>query len=359
MNSETPETPESRRPPLIILGCMKTGTTLPLALLDGHPDLLVLPAELNYFRYTDHPSLFPERKFCNEPPGAQLTRKVLDGLYFLKLLNKDRLAKLQGEYVLRTQDVHDFSSIDPAAFEECVERGEPGASHRSSFLRFFQGLLAGTGRDPGTLSDYHFVEKSPLQEEYAPLLKRWFPTARFLHLVRNPYATLRALRIVGSKSLVKGERVRYPYLRDLCASIGRSVRLGQWAQTFLPDYRMIRYEDLVLKPEETMRSVAKFLGIPFDPVLLSPTLAGKPWGGNSMQGDAFRGIEPSAVERWREDITPFEVALVNARLGGVLRDFEYERVEPRSRLRTYLPQRRERLLTWIANRVLLGEPGEL
>ena len=338
---------------------MKAGTTLPLALLDGHPDLLVLPSELNYFRHSDHPSLFPERKLARESDLPRLARSLLDDLYFLKLLNPERLARLRSQFELRPHDLHDFSAIDPAAFEEHVEGVDPGGSHPQLFLRFFQALLMATGREPDALAGLHAVEKSPLQEEHAPLLSSWFPEARFLHVVRNPYATLCALRIVGSRALVRGARNRYPYIRRLCASIGASVRLGLWARSFLPNYMMLRYEDLVLEPEKTMRRVCDLIGIPFHDCLRSPTLAGAPWGGNSMRGDAFAGIETAAVERWREIVTPFEIALVNRKLGGVLSAFGYAREEPRPAWRAWLPRSRERPLAWAANRVLLAEPGEL
>jgi len=358
MSAPAPDPPDPARPPLFIVGCIKTGTTLLLALLDGHPDLLVLPSELNYFRFTEHPSLMPRRKLAHEPAGAVLARKVLDELHFLNALKPERLERLKQRFDVRAQDLHDYSAIDAAAYEAHVEGGEPALSHRALFLRFFEALLASTGRDPETLTRYSLVEKSPLQEEYAPLLSRWFPNARFVHLVRNPYATLRAVRIMGSKAHVKGARERYPYLRELCTMIGRSVRLGQLLAASLPNYCLLRYEDLVLEPEQTMTRVCELLGVAFDPALLEPTLAGRAWGGNSMQRDVLDGIERTVVDRWREDVTPLEVALVDRKLGHVLRDFDYERLEPPSRGRSWLPVRREAPATWVANRVFLEEPGE-
>ncbi len=355
---EAAEIQSLMRPPVFILGCMKTGTTLTLSLLDAHPELLIMPSEMNYFRYSDHPSLFPKRKISNFPAGPQLTRRIVDALYFINLLDSRRLERLKAQYRLRPYDHHDFTAVDHRAFEEFVESALPHPSHREQFLHFFRALLVSTGQAPNSLAQRSIVEKSPLQEEHAPLLRTWFPSAKFVHIVRNPYATLCALRIVGSGALARGQRPRYPYLRDACSMIGASVRIGELNRSSIPNYLMVRYEDLVLEPEKTLGIICDFIGISFQECLLTPTLLGKPWGGNSMHGLASSGIESVAVERWKEKITALEIDLVNKKLGHILDTFGYARMPSRSRLRTMAPQSREGILTWVANRTFLQEPGE-
>jgi hypothetical protein len=56
------------RGPVFILGNLKSGTTLVQALLDGHPELFVIPVELKFFKFVRGPSLPPG----NMPPPPLL-----------------------------------------------------------------------------------------------------------------------------------------------------------------------------------------------------------------------------------------------------------------------------------------------
>ena len=50
-------------------------------------------------------------------------------------------------------------------------------------------------------------------------------------------------------------------------------------ESYKDNFLFYRYEDLVNRTKETMNSLANFLDIEFNNILLKPTLAGKDWGG--------------------------------------------------------------------------------
>jgi hypothetical protein len=92
---------------------------------------------------------------------------------------------------------------------------------------------------------------------------------------------------------------------------------GLAAARFWPDrYAVVRYGDLVRKSDGSMRSVADFLGLEFDPVLTRPTLGGRDWLGNSSFGPKA-GIDEAALVSWRNRLTAAEIAFVEERCGGV------------------------------------------
>ena len=111
---------------------------------------------------------------------------------------------------------------------------------------------------------------------------------------------------------------------------------------------MIRYEDLITHPDVLMGQCCEFLDIPFEKVLLTPTFRGNPWGGNSTTGDQFKGIDASNLERWKSSIKAMEVEYINKLLPFVLRDYGYERFQPRGSFWT--PIRGESLKRYLANR---------
>jgi hypothetical protein len=58
----------------------------------------------------------------------------------------------------------------------------------------------------------------------------------------------------------------------------------------------VLFDDLVLEPEPTMRRIADFAGIEFDPILLQPTYAGRPVLPNSSFAVQEYGINPEMAK---------------------------------------------------------------
>ena len=172
-----------------------------------------------------------------------------------------------------------------------------------------------------------------------------FPDCRFVHIVRNPYAGLVALR----RAQTKGGR--FPALADSALSFKNSYYFLFRNLEVLDGYHVLRYEDLLCESEETMRRVAEVLDLPFSESLLEPTLLGEPWGGNSTSDRPFDGVSRDPLTNWKEHITDLEIRIVNRLLAPVLDRFDYERQKPRRG--TYAPVRGERLKTYLKNRALL------
>lgn len=68
---------------------------------------------------------------------------------------------------------------------------------------------------------------------------------------------------------------------------------------------IVRYEDLVRQPSETIDRLSSFFGLEVHPAMLDPdqfvdTKTGRKWGGNSSYTDPVRGYDNSRLERWRK-----------------------------------------------------------
>ncbi len=350
--------PTFERAPVFIVGCPKSGTTLLLSLLDGHSALAVMPSEINYFRYTTHRTEFPKRKLAHEKHAARIVPLLLRDLFFLRVQDPEGRERLRTEYGYH--QTHDLSAIDPAAFGTALRATAIGAAapadHPALYRALFAALLMAQGGDPDRLRSLHPVEKSPLQEEHAEELSRWFPGARFLHLVRNPYAVVCALRRVETGAWRPQATPRYPALGYALRRLAASHRHAAHHTRTMPGrYRVVRYEDLILEPAATLQGLCSFLEIDWEPVLMAPTLLGRPWFGNSMFTDRLDGISTLPLEHWRADLSPLEVALVNRFFAAPLVRYGYPRLVPSGNVWRRRPDEPPR--HYLHNRLLLLRPS--
>ncbi len=106
-------------------------------------------------------------------------------------------------------------------------------------------------------------EKSPGHLSRIDHLQQSFPKARFVHIVRDP-------RAVVLSNLKARLPTRYigPTVRRWQGAV--SIH-RQWSDRLGPmRYHLVRYEDLVSEPEQTLRAVSAFLGLEFSCQMLSP-----------------------------------------------------------------------------------------
>ncbi len=88
-----------------------------------------------------------------------------------------------------------------------------------------------------------------------------------------------------------------------------------------PRVEVVRFEDLLQSPEQTVARVCERLGLAFEPGMLDV-----PRVGSSNQQDASqqRGIDPSVAGRWRTGLTPAEAEACQRINGDLLPAFGYE-----------------------------------
>lgn len=120
--------------------------------------------------------------------------------------------------------------------------------------------------DPKT----RWVDGTPEYSLYICGLKKLFPDARFIHIVRDVQSVVNSMMHFSSDlpdELVKSEREAYEYWM-------RAVRACAQAERALGKQQMfrLRYEDLVKQPASAMRSVLEFLDEPFMIECIGPLL---------------------------------------------------------------------------------------
>jgi hypothetical protein len=282
--------------PVVVCGFMKSGTTLLLELLDGHPELIVLPGD---------------RHMMN-PREDERRRLARDAYWIPALVNSRGQAPY---WFLGADDAH---YVEFARYLEHALGALP-ADARGRFLAFVVAIhCANPRRAPHPRA---WVEKTPENERHADRIVRWFPRARFIHLVRHPLENLASLKLLFRQRADMGWK---PWSVGTTAwKLARSIRLAEENRRRLgPErYLVVRYEDLA-DTEPRMRDVARFLGIAWDAALLRPTLNGVASPPNSMRRDRLgvRGrVTIPAPGTWRSELTRAERLVARAVLARSVR----------------------------------------
>jgi hypothetical protein len=294
--------PALRDHPVFICGHPKSGTSLLRSLLDSHPELLVYPEETVFFR-----------RYLLKAQGKTLAEKLaLADEYLLHMFTWNQAAPVPSQKDFPDRDYSDvpFSQVQKA-FQELTSQG---LRHDGDLLF---NAMAAYGLVTGKLNDktHRWVEKTPYNERFVEQILSWWPEALFIHVIRDPrdnYASYqrkhpewgaRAFARSWQESTLKG----LEYQQKLDAE----------------HYWVLRYEDFILQVETQIGKLCKYLGIQDHPTLRAPTRNGKPWGGNSMFGERFQGIDATPLGRWKQSLPAQDVLMTEWAAAEAMRRLDY------------------------------------
>ena len=211
--------------------------------------------------------------------------------------------------------------LEPLAARSGIPEAELAAMFRSSGSqaelvdRFADRYLALCGKP-------RWAEKTPLNVRHFGWIVERFPEARLVHLIRDGRDVVCSLaqhpdwRWVDG-GWIKELRPRPPerYARDWVTYTGAGMRFRGH-----PRYREVRYEDLVARPEVTLRGLCTFLDEPFDERLLeSEDVPAHAAADSPDRGPVF----DSSVGRWRRDLPADELEAVMRIAGARLAELGY------------------------------------
>jgi hypothetical protein len=296
--------------PLFVCGMARSGTTVFVRLLDGHPALAVMPTETQVYSALTRPvvrrPLFLVHRFAPASIVAWLGRQPMASLVFQGRRSLwRRLLVWSREYRDRT-DNHEFA-------REAMAGVRGPAQYWSAFVKLYC-LLTDT-----TLAGKRFwVEKTPLSERFVPATDAWCRhRCRYLHVLRDP-------RDVSASSLIRAAELGPDWPREralvhLCHVWSSSVGWYRRNRSRYADrYHALRYEDVVANPQQTMTDVCRVLDIDMHPSLLTPTALGATVRANSSYADtaAAETIVNTQRQRYREVLSAAEVELIEVLTGA-------------------------------------------
>lgn len=270
---------------LFIVGCPRSGTTWVQLLLAQHPQVATAPETQIFAYYLDH--FRRQWRHEHEGPGrkhqgqAGLSRLLSEGEFL-------ELCRRAASYVL-----------------EKIAEQKPGAS-----------VVA---------------EKSPKHALEAAFIRRVFPDAYFLHVVRDPRDTAVSLMAAGRSWADWAPRsaIAAGRMWRSCVQSAREVAGGE-------RYREIRYESLQANGSRELRDLGEWLGIGWDAAAaeeairacelsqLRKSADGKlPVPGEKSPEGFFRN---GTVGNWQTDLTSSDVRVIEQICGDLMNIFGYETV---------------------------------
>jgi hypothetical protein len=283
----------NENPYVFIVGCPRSGTTLLGRMVDAHPAIAII-----------HESRWIPSWYQNRV-GLTADGYVTEELV-LRLAEHKRFPKL---------------GLDVQALEELTSTDDP-----MSYAQFTTALFDLYGR----MHDKRLVgDKTPRYVRDIPTLHGLFPTARFVHIVRDGRDT--ALSIMAWTNAGRTVGSFSTYVREPVATTALwwewQVRLGREAGASLGSalYHEVRYESLVADPGPTCRSVCEFLEVAFDDSMLR-FHEGKTIHAPGL--DAKKAWLPvtAGLRDWRSQMTEKEIESFEASSGELLQALGYERI---------------------------------
>lgn len=152
-------------------------------------------------------------------------------------------------------------------------------------------------------------DKSPNYLAHLPLLRATFPSARFIHIIRDARDYCLSMKQAFGKSTTRAAQ-RW---RD------RIEQARQQAEGFSAHYTEVRYEDLVQDPEPHLRRLCDFLEQPFEDAMLTLSRPTENLGSTKGQ----QRIVASNTEKWRTQMPDRQRMLIERLTGDVLRSLSY------------------------------------
>jgi Sulfotransferase family len=311
-----------------IAGQAKSGTTLLVALLDNHPELLVLPEETAYF-----PTVLT--KYAPRGRRAQfdyLTKQSLSNVLFG---GPCKWGKRNYKTFPREKFLNAFEQM---AFD-------PANAQEDLLVLMVKAYAATLGRPLDTIG--RWVEKTPANRNHIPEIFRRFPRAKILVTIRDPRAIL-AAQIALEKTRQTGRFSTYYVIAHwrVAAGVAKRVREGEAPGLVVP------YERLVCEPAQMMEKVCAYLEIDFDPeTVMTPTKLGQFWSGNSAARISFSQISPEPATRWQRELSEDEIGWVEWHCRDLMPEFGYEPKLSRRELRFFVrPIRGERPREYLKSR---------
>jgi acyl transferase domain-containing protein/acyl-CoA synthetase (AMP-forming)/AMP-acid ligase II/dienelactone hydrolase len=154
------------------------------------------------------------------------------------------------------------------------------------------------------------VDKSPTYALDRATLDRaeaWFNHAKYIHLVRHPYAAIESFtRLRMEKLLGEGEVNPYRLAEQIWTICNQNI--FDFSQTLDRDrYHLVYYENLVKQPEVEMQRICEFLGVEFVEAVLNPYEGDRMTDGTRSRslsiGDPNflnrRRLDPSLADTWK------------------------------------------------------------
>lgn len=300
---------EGFHPLVLISQIQRSGGSMMAQLLDGHPELFVHPFEIHigspqkwdwpaftlkespedWFKFLYEKKLehYVARGYTKQGTNRFAVKEALPFHFSLEKLRSCFLSYCADKDSIQTQ-----RQILDAYFRAFFEAWKD--HQRTGRERFVAG----------------FTPRVVMDESRVDRFLADYPDGRLICLVRDPCSWYAST----SRKNFRHRDVRIA-IEEWFVCMRGIARVADRANVLV-----LIFEDVLREPESSMRRVADFIGIDFDPILLKPTFLGQPIRPNSSFNVDTYGINPQMIDR-RNSLPADITRAIEATALPVYRDF--------------------------------------
>jgi len=286
------------REPIFIIGHPKSGTSLMTALVDSHPQLLVLSEESDFYL-----NVWPLAETLNlewRRSREEKVRLLLEHITHVSHIKNYFRGNVE-EDISGNFDYRDFNHVkfkqglnDRLLQFEKFTRKELLMEIMAAYQEAFRDKVKDAPVAP-------WVEKTAKNTWHIPSILEDFPKARFIFMYRDPRDNY-----VSFKKKLGPEMDAVKFAKSWNDSFEQAKRIHT------DRLLVIKYEKLTREPQTHLRNVAQFLEIEYNDILVSPTKMGVAWKGNSMFGSESNSVSEANSGRYKAVIAQEDLKILEA-----------------------------------------------
>ena len=297
---------------IFVSGVPRSGTTLVREILGKH-SLVAIATENHYMGYlVPRPGARRLVVRWGDPHDDAAIQRMLDQLYRESTDNPFNRRGAFWKWIRRNVS-------RPVAEQDLLATDRSEAELYRAFLRMY-------ARQLGKIV---IGEKTPAHIAWAHELLAWYPTARAVHVLRDPRAVFTSelkRRTTGAVEPAYRLLARLPPVLHVWVAIhvawtwNRAVGAHRNLAAGHPNrYMLLRFEDLVSDPDTRIPALCRWLGLEFEPEMMEQEVVSR----GDHQGET--GFDRGAVDRWRTRMLPRNERLICWLVGGRLTEMGYRR----------------------------------
>ena len=310
----------------VVMGPVKSGTTLMISLMDSHKDLSLFPMEVKFLTH------WFERLSYKQPTYTDLNE------FFLK----ESKIRLMNNNLKDRADIMNSGRINFSGFNYSVFKDEMGhAAIRTKEVEIrgaelFQKFMLDIHETLDALCGKNGRKVIVSKEgnhgaKYLNQIRDIYPRSKFIVIVRDPRDIFASFKAIAEKKKAGLESPSFKEKITPCRFINGNKGKNIYAYNELAkkykgseNFCFVRYEDLTSNTAREMTVVAKFLGVKFTNELISPTNLGNRWGGNASSLIGFEKVESNRTEKWRKELESSERRIIEFFCYGYLEASSYD-----------------------------------
>jgi hypothetical protein len=277
--------------PIVIVGCQRSGSTMLGAMLGTHSKIVAIP-EAQFFV-----DCMPDN--ADVIADSNDIESSIKGHYRFKIWNYELPISYLGN---------------------------------AKYAKFFKWFIAGYAQDIHKKKPDAWVDHQPGHVKHIAKIKEFFPNVKVIHVLRDGRAVANSIIPLdwGPNSI---NRAAYFWEQRVGYGLAVQRYLGE------ESCMTIRYEDIILDPQSSVKTLCNFLGFEYEDSMLSASGLKVPEFTVKQHSLVGGILSRERISGWQKELPKREVEIFEGLTGDLLTYLGYEKLYPKGVAKLSIPER--------------------